>query len=101
MRPLPFPLLLFLVISFIYRLANRENGQQTFYTVQLYLPSDSSGSDESFKPAQGGSTRFLDYEGGYADVEAIPGRVLIFQHDDLLHTGEEVGLFILLIIQSG
>ncbi|KAJ7466697.1 hypothetical protein B0H11DRAFT_2047361 [Mycena galericulata] len=69
---------------------NEQNGQQTFYTVQLYLPSDSTGSSESFVPPQGGSTRFLGDDGAYADVEAIPGRVLIFQHDYLLHTGEEV-----------
>ncbi|KAJ7315761.1 hypothetical protein DFH08DRAFT_715273, partial [Mycena albidolilacea] len=70
---------------------NEENGQRTFYTVQLYLPSDTSGSDESFKPAGGGSTRFWGEEvNNYADVEALPGRVLIFQHDDLLHTGEKV-----------
>ncbi|KAJ6479148.1 hypothetical protein C8R45DRAFT_872956 [Mycena sanguinolenta] len=70
---------------------NEENGQRTFYTVQLYLPSDTSGSDESFKPAGGGSTRFRGEEvEHYADVEALPGRVLVFQHDDLLHTGEKV-----------
>ncbi|KAJ6608269.1 hypothetical protein B0H10DRAFT_1921141 [Mycena sp. CBHHK59/15] len=72
---------------------NVENGQKTFYTLQFYLPSDSSGSPESFLPPQGGTTRFLSHtepEGGYADVEAIPGRVLVFQHAELLHTGEEV-----------
>ncbi|KAJ7152631.1 hypothetical protein C8R43DRAFT_886118 [Mycena crocata] len=70
---------------------NEDDGQQTFYTVQLYLPSDSSGTDESFLPPQGGTTRFLSREAGtYADVEAIPGRFLVFQHAELLHTGEEV-----------
>ncbi|KAJ6529693.1 hypothetical protein B0H19DRAFT_528783 [Mycena capillaripes] len=72
---------------------NEQNGQRTFHTVQLYLPSDTSGSDESFKPAGGGATRFWGEKvDDYADVEALPGRVLIFQHDDLLHTGEEVRL---------
>ncbi|KAJ7509417.1 hypothetical protein B0H11DRAFT_1702524, partial [Mycena galericulata] len=75
-------------VDFCYE--NELKGQQTFYTVQLYLPSDSTGSSESFVPPQGGSTRFLGDDGAYADVEAIPGRVLIFQHDYLLHTGEEV-----------
>ncbi|KAJ7686172.1 hypothetical protein B0H17DRAFT_1072321 [Mycena rosella] len=72
--------------------SDEKTGQQTFYTVQLYLPSDSSGSPESFLSAGGGSTRFWDEEDGkyYADVEALPGRVLVFQHADLLHTGEEV-----------
>ncbi|KAF7289820.1 P4Hc domain-containing protein [Mycena indigotica] len=70
---------------------NEQNGQRTFYTVQLYLPSDTSGSAQSFKPAGGGATRFWgDNEKDYADVIAVPGRVLVFQHDDLLHTGEEV-----------
>ncbi|KAJ7788416.1 hypothetical protein B0H14DRAFT_2948901 [Mycena olivaceomarginata] len=69
-----------------------ETKQRTFYTLQFYLPSDASGSKESFVPAQGGSTRFLTRASGtkYADVEAVPGRVLIFQHADLFHTGEEV-----------
>ncbi|KAJ7803527.1 oxidoreductase [Mycena olivaceomarginata] len=46
----------------------------------------------SFVPAQGGSTRFLTRALGtkYADVEAVPGRVLVFQHAGLFHTGEEV-----------
>ncbi|KAJ7637305.1 hypothetical protein DFH06DRAFT_653793 [Mycena polygramma] len=75
---------------------NEETKQRTFYTLQLYLPSDASGSEESFRPALGGATRFWDpatYGTGesavYADVEALPGRALVFQHD-LLHSGEEV-----------
>ncbi|KAJ7460119.1 hypothetical protein B0H11DRAFT_167934 [Mycena galericulata] len=72
---------------------DKETNQRTFYTLQFYLPSDASGSEESFVPAQGGSTRFLtrySKRAHYADVESIPGRVLVFQHADLLHTGEEV-----------
>ncbi|KAJ7803517.1 hypothetical protein B0H14DRAFT_2887472 [Mycena olivaceomarginata] len=71
---------------------NSETKQRTFYTLQFYLPSDASGSKESFVPAQGGSTRFLTRASGtkYADVEAVPRRVLVFQHADLFHTGEEV-----------
>ncbi|KAJ6484401.1 hypothetical protein C8R47DRAFT_1131280 [Mycena vitilis] len=69
---------------------NEENGQETFYTLQFYLPSDSSGSHESFFPPQGGTTRFIGRKKAYADVEAKPGRVLVFQHASLLHTGEEV-----------
>ncbi|KAJ7053297.1 hypothetical protein C8F01DRAFT_1032167 [Mycena amicta] len=65
---------------------------RTFYTLQFYLPSDASGSKESFQPPLGGSTRFRGriVEKAHADVESIPGRVLVFQHADLLHTGEEV-----------
>ena len=75
--------------------SRRETGQKTFYTVQLYLPSDTSGSDESFLTAGGGATRFWNEdETRCADVEARPGRVLVFQHDELLHSGEEVCSFI-------
>ncbi|KAJ6608292.1 hypothetical protein B0H10DRAFT_2068323 [Mycena sp. CBHHK59/15] len=69
---------------------NEETEQRTFYTLQFYLPSDSSGSPESFRPAEGGTTRFLGRKGAYADVQATPGRILVFQHSKLLHTGEEV-----------
>ncbi|KAJ6590698.1 hypothetical protein DFH09DRAFT_1358860 [Mycena vulgaris] len=70
---------------------DQQTKQRTFYTLQFYLPSDASGSKESFVPAQGGSTRFLGkFSETYADVEAVPGRVLVFQHAELLHTGEEV-----------
>ncbi|KAI5474260.1 P4Hc domain-containing protein [Pseudohyphozyma bogoriensis] len=67
-----------------------DNSLRTYFTVQLYLPSDASGSEESFKSVEGGSTRFLVKNNGYVDVEPIPGRVLVFQHERLLHTGEEV-----------
>ncbi|KAK7019120.1 alcohol dehydrogenase, partial [Favolaschia claudopus] len=69
---------------------NEETGQRTFYTLQFYLPSDTSGSEESFIPAQGGTTRFIGRKGDYADVQAKPGRILVFQHAFLAHTGEEV-----------
>ncbi|KAJ7727735.1 hypothetical protein B0H16DRAFT_1331342 [Mycena metata] len=69
---------------------DEKTGQRTFYTLQLYLPSDPTGSNESFQPAQGGSTRFWSEESAYADVGALPGRVLVFQHESLAHTGEEV-----------
>ncbi|KAJ7735571.1 hypothetical protein B0H14DRAFT_2994689 [Mycena olivaceomarginata] len=55
---------------------DQETKQRTFYTLQFYLPSDASGAS------------FLGTK--YADVEAVPGRVLVFQHADLFHTGEEV-----------
>ncbi|KAJ6571649.1 hypothetical protein B0H19DRAFT_1023101 [Mycena capillaripes] len=71
---------------------DQKTQQRTFYTLQFYLPSDTSGSKESFVSAQGGTTRFMPRASSkdYADVEAIPGRVLVFQHADLYHTGEEV-----------
>ncbi|KAJ7151267.1 hypothetical protein C8R46DRAFT_1123713 [Mycena filopes] len=72
--------------------SRQKTGQRTFYTVQLYLPSDATGSTASFQPAEGGSTRFWTDQryDAYADVEPFPGRVLVFQHEDLEHTGEEV-----------
>ncbi|KAJ7848662.1 hypothetical protein B0H14DRAFT_2582965 [Mycena olivaceomarginata] len=81
------------------RYFEKQNGQKKFYTLQLYLPSDASGSEESFHPALGGATLFWGADGAYArevcpyaDVEALPGpgRALVFQHDELLHSGEEV-----------
>ncbi|KAF7358424.1 P4Hc domain-containing protein [Mycena venus] len=61
---------------------NEKTGQRTFYTLQLYLPSDTSGSEESFCAALGGATRFWGEDPGYdedaeetcpyADVEALP-----------------------------
>ncbi|KAM0750663.1 hypothetical protein T439DRAFT_380542 [Meredithblackwellia eburnea MCA 4105] len=70
-----------------------DGKQRTYMTVQLYLPSSSDESDESFKVPLGGSTRFHsggNKRGAFCDVEPIPGRVLVFQHDKLIHTGEEV-----------
>ncbi|KAJ7135867.1 hypothetical protein C8R44DRAFT_769189 [Mycena epipterygia] len=72
---------------------DEKTKQRTFYTLQFYLPSDASGSKETFAPAEGGTTRFLTRVApkiAYADVESVPGRVLVFQHAELLHTGEEV-----------
>ncbi|KAJ7135865.1 hypothetical protein C8R44DRAFT_869565 [Mycena epipterygia] len=72
---------------------DEKTKQRTFYTLQFYLPSDASGSKESFAPAEGGTTRFLTRvapKTAYADIESVPGRVLVFQHAELWHTGEEV-----------
>ncbi|KAJ7151231.1 hypothetical protein C8R46DRAFT_1043384 [Mycena filopes] len=69
---------------------DEETGRRTFYTLQFYLPSDASGSHKSFFPAKGGTTRFIGRKGGHADVQANPGRILVFQHASLMHTGEEV-----------
>ncbi|KAK4698830.1 uncharacterized protein P7C70_g7439, partial [Phenoliferia sp. Uapishka_3] len=71
-----------------------DGKQRTYYTLQLYLPSSADESEESFKTAEGGSTRFHPPSrmamGRYCDVEPVPGRVLVFQHARLVHTGEEV-----------
>ncbi|ORY69140.1 hypothetical protein BCR35DRAFT_354690 [Leucosporidium creatinivorum] len=69
-----------------------ESDQRTFLTIQLYLPSSSDGSPESMQASKGGATRFFFGRSvaDYMDVEPIPGRVLIFQHSSLKHSGEEV-----------
>ena len=71
-----------------------DNKQRTYYTVQLYLPSSSDGSAASLVPATGGSTRFHPPSrmsvGRYCDVEAVPGRVLVFQVRRVIHISTQV-----------
>lgn len=58
-------------------------------TLHLYLNSTGSISDPD--SLRGGATRFLGAESSrYLDVEAKQGRVLVFQHARLLHSGEKV-----------
>lgn len=55
----------------------RENGERSYITVQLYL-------NEGFK---GGSTTFMDFaEEGRIEVVPETGMVLVFQHD-IMHEG--------------
>lgn len=69
-----------------------DGTEASFLTLHLYL--NSTGS--IFKPGslRGGATRFLatDYRepSKYLDVEAKQGRVLVFQHAELVHSGEMV-----------
>lgn len=70
-----------------------DGAESSFLTLHLYLNSTSSISD--FGSLQGGATRFLapnriESRSGYLDVKADQGRVLIFQHSQLLHSGEKV-----------
>ena len=54
----------------------------SFYTLHLYLNENLGG---------GGATTFhSDYLDREFDVEPKPGRVLIFQHRGLLHSGADV-----------
>ena len=39
---------------------------------------------------EGGATRIWGTNGKYVDVKPKKGRVLIFQHQGILHSGEEV-----------
>lgn len=83
---------------------------QTFFTLHLYLndsaqalgiPEPEEGStdprlvDSKDKPAElcrGGATTFHSTRGDdkKIDVDPLTGRVLIFQHRRLLHSGAEV-----------
>lgn len=70
----------------------------TFLTVHLYLNSgvDSVGSiegieDDSKKPLQGGATRFFGMSGKTNwDINPKTGSILVFQHRNLIHSGEDV-----------
>lgn len=63
----------------------------SFYTLHLY-PNE---SDRAAPGAwiEGGATRFHDMswdDSKYFDVEPKVGRILIFQHRGLLHSGDDV-----------
>lgn len=74
-----------------------DNEQVSYYTLQIYL----NGDQQTLK---GGATRFWPHiynafsssrtaakrEINYVDVESRTGRVLIFEHEGLMHSGEEV-----------
>ncbi|EER23348.1 hypothetical protein D8B26_001449 [Coccidioides posadasii str. Silveira] len=62
--------------------------QCTFYTLQLYL---SDGKEDERKRLVGGATTFWSRdERRRLDVHPKPGRVLIFQHRGLYHSGDQV-----------
>ncbi|MCJ1318526.1 hypothetical protein MMC15_003856 [Xylographa vitiligo] len=66
-----------------------DNTERSFYTLHLYLnESDPEGPDGELV---GGSTEFhsMNMKRSYKVIPKI-GRVLIFQHRGLLHSGEEV-----------
>jgi hypothetical protein len=87
-----------------------DGKQETFFTVHLYLndsaqalgiPDPEPGStdprlvDSEDKPAEllrGGATTFHSTRKGdkRMDVDPKAGRVLIFQHNRLLHSGDDV-----------
>ncbi|KAF7973625.1 hypothetical protein HWV62_14810 [Athelia sp. TMB] len=65
-----------------------DGSQRTFYTIQLYL-NDSLASGGDLK---GGATSFHAPRNEERRINVNPrmGRVLIFQHAKLLHSGDEV-----------
>ncbi|KZP11707.1 hypothetical protein FIBSPDRAFT_800030 [Athelia psychrophila] len=64
-----------------------DGEQRTFYTIQLYL-NDSVKSGGELKG--GATTFFSDDESRRIDVVPKIGRVLIFQHRKLYHSGDDV-----------
>lgn len=68
-----------------------DGTESSFLTLHLYLNSTGSILDPG--SLRGGATRFFpsDYRTSkYLDVEAKQGRLLIFQHAQLIHSGEKV-----------
>ena len=69
--------------------ATPDNEEITFYTLHLYLNESSPDSEDG--PLEGGATTFHsdDLKRSF-DVIPKVGRVLIFQHKGLLHSGADV-----------
>lgn len=77
--------------------ATPDKKEVSYYTLQIYLNGDK-------ETLQGGATRFwpnfynvwatsktaTKRQIHYVDVESRTGRVLVFEHKDLVHSGEEV-----------
>ncbi|KIL61166.1 hypothetical protein M378DRAFT_180179 [Amanita muscaria Koide BX008] len=60
-------------------------------TIQIYLTSPGSEVVREPSRVEGGSTRLWSKDmKRHVDVEPKPGRVLVFQHRGVLHSGEEV-----------
>jgi len=63
---------------------------RTYYTVHLYL-NDSVAEVGEGADLVGGATSFLSYDEEHrVDVNPKAGRVLIFQHKGLYHSGDDV-----------
>lgn len=74
-----------------YETASRE--ERTYFTLHLYL--NNSGAKGSKGDLVGGATRFHSYpsmEKKEAILDVLPktGRILLFQHRNLLHSGDDV-----------
>jgi 2OG-Fe(II) oxygenase superfamily len=78
------------------------DGQEiSFLTIHLYLNGDASATTPAAAsglietkddlPLEGGATRFFSWDDeGYFDVSPKTGACLVFQHRDLIHSGEDV-----------
>lgn len=64
-----------------------DDSESSFYTLHLYL----NEADEQNKLV-GGATTFHSKSGSESDFDVVPkvGRILIFQHKGLLHSGQTV-----------
>lgn len=63
-----------------------DGQERSYFTLHLYL-NDAEGQ------LKGGATRFETlgfYSDKYLDVVPKSGRVLLFQHRDLMHSGDDV-----------
>lgn len=73
-----------------------SSSERSFLTLHLYLNdsvSEGAGGDllSGGSACRGGATRFWGQNmKDFVDVEAKIGRVLVFQHRNLLHSGEPV-----------
>jgi len=69
-----------------------KSEERSFYTLHLYLnDSKQVVPDDSSVELVGGATSFLSSDGmRQVDVDPKVGRVLIFQHKRLYHSGEDV-----------
>jgi len=64
-----------------------DGTERTFYTLQLYLADSAANGGE----VKGGATTFMSRdESRRLDVDPKTGRILIFQHPKLYHSGDEV-----------
>jgi hypothetical protein len=66
-----------------------DRTERSYFTLHLYL-NDVGGKDGA-EPLQGGATTFFSWNMDKR-MDVIPkcGRVLLFQHRDLLHSGDDV-----------
>jgi hypothetical protein len=66
-----------------------DGKERSYYTLHLYLNDETSTDIAPL--LEGGATRFQSYHRrAHLDVRPKVGRILIFQHRDLLHSGEDV-----------
>jgi hypothetical protein len=66
-----------------------DRTERSYFTLHLYL-NDPTGKDGQ-EPLEGGATTFFSWN-MERRIDVVPkcGRVLLFQHRDLLHSGDDV-----------